>query len=105
MFQHSLIFSSVVEKGLVVAALEMFDETDVQTVVPGWVDIQDFHGKVRDRAVQQRRAGSVYEANVRIFRCPSGKVITQRLLIFREHTDTVSSGGREDLVHVRAIVQ
>ena len=67
----------------------MLHSADIQSVVPGQVDIHHPDYEVRYRAVQQRRADAAYEADVHAFSRASGKVLAQHPLIFREHANAV----------------
>lgn len=100
-----LVFSTVEEKWLVFAGLEILDAANIDSVVSGRVDIYNLDDEVRYRTVQERRPGAAYEADIRVSRRPSSKVVAQRALIFREHAYAVEPGSRENPVHVGAIVQ
>jgi len=53
----------------------MLNSADVQSVVPGQVNIHHPGYEVRDRTVHQRHAHAAYEANVYAFVSTSGKMV------------------------------
>ena len=100
-----LIFPSVEEKWLVVAACGIFDEANIESVVSGRVGIYNPDDKVRYGAVQQCCPGAAYKTDIRVFYRPSGEVVAQCSLVFRKHANAVSPGRRENPVHVGTIVE
>lgn len=100
-----LIFPSVEEKWLVVAALEELDEANIESVVSGRVGIYNPDDEVSYGAVQQCRPGAAYKTDIRVLCCPSGEVVAQCCLVFRKNANAVSPGRGENPVHVGTIVQ